>query len=757
VIGRLAATAPKRLLLWVLIPCALLTATVPFIERDLGFLAMLEVDDPMVAELSEIDGMMNLGGALTLLLEADDPASLDAASLALEEDLASRSDIAHVIARPPTDWLIERAPWFVERADFDTWVDVASSPGALGRAAGFLGRMDSERQTLDQLLGEGQRLVLVQMVANPLAIEVAAPDFPEIEEATQEILKPFGVVGSYAGIAAAGAQDQIHVFGIIAMLTPASLLLVLLILRLAERRISRLLLVGLAMLVALGAGTGATGLVTGKLTAISGFFGIMVFGLGIDFALHLLVRLREELASGKEMAEALPYTLGTTGVGVVVGAFTTAGAFGAMGFAPEPTAMHLGVAGAMGLLFCVVSMVTLLPAGLALLDEGRDRSVAPAFRFVWVERLAGLSVRRPVAVIVAAVLVVGLGLAGVPRFAWESDLSKVFTRDVPATAVADRIEAIFGLGDPWMVATSDLEEARAATAGFEAAKDFVRADSLATVVPADLSERLELLTARSEALRSAAQEWARLRDARPMPMRMMLAPGAELAHRMVRALDAGPPTIESLPASLRNQWVAPDGRLLVRAWTATKTMDGLAARAQREVAQEIHPRACSMVMFYELTMGAERPWVKFVVLGIFLLVLCVLVVDLRRPTHVLLALLPVSFGASVTLGILCWASVPFNILTALTVPLLIGLGVDDGIHVIHRIREDPDASPDKAAAAVGQAIVLTTLTTCASFGVMLFSNHPGLESMALVCMVGLPLCLLASVMLVPAAAKLGLK
>ncbi len=97
---------------------------------------------------------------------------------------------------------------------------------------------------------------------------------------------------------------------------------------------------------------------------------------------------------------------------------------------------------------------------------------------------------------------------------------------------------------------------------------------------------------------------------------------------------------------------------------------------------------------------------------------------------------------------------PFNILTALTVPLLIGLGVDDGIHVLHRMREDPSGPPERAAAAVGQAIVLTTMTTCASFSVLLFSNHPGLESMALVCAIGLPACLLASVMVIPACATL---
>jgi predicted RND superfamily exporter protein len=741
----------------VLIPCGLLTATVPFIDRDLGFLAMLEVDDPMVAELSAIDAMLNLAGGLTLLLEGGDEQQLEAAALALETELSARPDVAQVIARPPSDWLEVRAPWIVDQADFNAWTEVALHPGALGGAADLIRRIQERRQTLDQLVGDEHRLVFVQMTVNPLSLEMAAPDFPAIEAATQDILEPYGVRGAYAGIAAAGAQDQVHVFGIITMLTPLSLLLVLLILRLAERRVSHLLLVGAAMLVALGAGTGAAGLITGTLTAISGFFGIMVFGLGIDFALHLLVRLREERASGKTMAEAVPEALSTTGVGVVVGAITTAGAFGTMAFAPEPTAMHLGVSGGVGLLFCVLLMVTLLPAGLVLLDDEEDRSPPPPFRFGWVEWLASVSARWPRTVLLAACLIVAMALAGLPRFAWESDLKEVFTRDVPATEVADRIEGLFGLGDPWLVAVAGLDEARQTTAGFEESDGFTRADSAATVLPEDLGDRVALLSSRSAALRQAAMEWGRLRDAAPLPMRMMLAQGADLAQRMVEALEVGPPSIESLPPALRRQWVAPDGRLLVRSWTATKTMDGVEARAMRLEAQAIHPRATSMVMFYELTMGSERPWVKYVVLGIFLLVLFVLVVDLRSPVYVLLALLPVGFGATVTLGVLCWTGVPFNILTALTVPLLIGLGVDDGIHVIHRIRENRDRPPEQAAASVGQAIVLTTLTTCASFGVLLFSNHPGLESMALVCMIGLPLCMLSSVMMVPAAAKLLLR
>jgi len=95
-------------------------------------------------------------------------------------------------------------------------------------------------------------------------------------------------------------------------------------------------------------------------------------------------------------------------------------------------------------------------------------------------------------------------------------------------------------------------------------------------------------------------------------------------------------------------------------------------------------------------------------------------------------------------------------MTIIMVPLIIGLGVDDGIHVVHRLRENTP-SPAYAVASVSRAILLTTLTTCSSFAVFLFTDHAGLEGMALVLLVGLPLCLLASVTVIPAlAVVLGL-
>ena len=85
-------------------------------------------------------------------------------------------------------------------------------------------------------------------------------------------------------------------------------------------------------------------------------------------------------------------------------------------------------------------------------------------------------------------------------------------------------------------------------------------------------------------------------------------------------------------------------------------------------------------------------------------------------------------------------------------PLLLGLGVDNGIHVAHRMQEEPNRPLDAIVDSVGAAIAMTTLTTCASVATLLFSRHPGIESVAILLLVGLPLCMLASVTVLPALA-----
>ena len=182
--------------------------------------------------------------------------------------------------------------------------------------------------------------------------------------------------------------------------------------------------------------------------------------------------------------------------------------------------------------------------------------------------------------------------------------------------------------------------------------------------------------------------------------------------------------------------------------------DGDLARRQRLAVQAIDPGATGLLAVVEGMMIGNRPWIPWIAASILGFVLLVLCLDFRRRASVLLAFLPVLAAVPFTLGVLCWVGIPFNVMSWLVLPLIFGLGIDDGIHVVHRILDDKAQSIRFATLSVGRAIAMTTLTTTASFSVLLFTDHLGLETMAAVMLIGLPACLLASVTVLPAAAVL---
>jgi predicted RND superfamily exporter protein len=158
-----------------------------------------------------------------------------------------------------------------------------------------------------------------------------------------------------------------------------------------------------------------------------------------------------------------------------------------------------------------------------------------------------------------------------------------------------------------------------------------------------------------------------------------------------------------------------------------------------------------MNAIYEALIGTDRPWMPMIVSAVAAFIGLVLYLDLRSLRLVCLALTPVVAASTVTLGVLAAAGFSFNTVTLVAVPLLLGLGVDDGIHVIHRMLEQPNSPLRVVVGSVARSIALTTLTTCGSVGLLVFTRHPGIESVAILLLVGLPLCLLASVTLLPAA------
>jgi uncharacterized protein len=122
--------------------------------------------------------------------------------------------------------------------------------------------------------------------------------------------------------------------------------------------------------------------------------------------------------------------------------------------------------------------------------------------------------------------------------------------------------------------------------------------------------------------------------------------------------------------------------------------------------------------------------------------------DFRNLRNALLAMVPPIAGGVMMFGVLGILHVNLNPANLIVLPLVLGIGVDDGVHVVHDFRMQPGRY--RTSASTMNAIVLTSLTSMVGFGSMMVASHRGLYSVGLVLVVGLGSCLFVSLVALPA-------
>jgi hypothetical protein len=123
--------------------------------------------------------------------------------------------------------------------------------------------------------------------------------------------------------------------------------------------------------------------------------------------------------------------------------------------------------------------------------------------------------------------------------------------------------------------------------------------------------------------------------------------------------------------------------------------------------------------------------------------------DFRSWPLTAVSLLPVVLACLWTLGIMGALQVRLNFMNLIVFTMVLGIGVDYGVHVLHRgLQSSPENLGDELA-RVNRGVVLAALTTLAGFGSLVTSSYPGLQSMGAVALMGVGFSLLFALTLVP--------
>jgi hypothetical protein len=129
------------------------------------------------------------------------------------------------------------------------------------------------------------------------------------------------------------------------------------------------------------------------------------------------------------------------------------------------------------------------------------------------------------------------------------------------------------------------------------------------------------------------------------------------------------------------------------------------------------------------------------------MVLLVLVLLIRRPRYVLSAIVPLAGGVVWMLGFMYLSGQRLTAANVIAMPLVLGLGIDYGVHIVHRLRT---ASVEEAVSTTGRAILVASATTVAAFATLCLAHTAALVGMGIAAATGVAACLLWSLVFLPA-------
>lgn len=493
---------------------------------------------------------------------------------------------------------------------------------------------------------------------------------------------------------------------------------------------------------------GFAGAAFGGLNILTAFIGAILTGLGVDHGIHLVSALR---AHGEPSgATAIRRAWASTGRSVALAALTTAVGFWGIGLSKLRAFREFGLLAGTGMLLILLAYYVLLPPlwrlserrqprGKRRRDEpGTHRNAHPATGV-----LAPGSGWRLAAV--GGLLLVPL--LGAPEIGFNSDLRSLEGMQTPVARVDAAIKRIVGASHtPIAVMPESLRQeaevaARMRRSATQPGSAIDRVLSMADLTPTAQAAKRRLLERISDALGRVPA--GRIDDAAER----------ERYERLARLSRAQPFGRADLPEAARRWFYPPKANNpatdpgYVLAFPAVAVSDGRKAQA---LAREVRAAAGSAPVAGESLIFADiltlvRREVGWICGATVSLVFAVLALSLRSWLKPWLPTLMAVQPIVAALGLYGWLGGQLNVLNIILIPVLFGIGVDAGVHLLsarHR--------PATERHTTLRAIAASLLTTGFGFGALMLASHSGLKSLSHLALLGLTVSAWFALLVVPA-------
>lgn len=209
-------------------------------------------------------------------------------------------------------------------------------------------------------------------------------------------------------------------------------------------------------------------------------------------------------------------------------------------------------------------------------------------------------------------------------------------------------------------------------------------------------------------------------------------------------------TRDNLPSDIMERWVSPQGLYRLQIYPKQDLNDLHNLRRFIRQAQSVNPDVTDVPVTYLESMNAVVQAFKEAFGAAFVAIALLLLLILRSVRDTLLVLLPLLLASLFTAALTVLIRIPFNFANIIVLPLLFGLGVDNGIHMAHRLHYLRNGEGNLLSTSEAKGVFYGALTTVFSFVSLAFTHHPGTASIGILLALGLMLSLICSLIVLPA-------